>query len=338
MRKIGLVTVVTSLLLLLSYAQAEDHVRFTMDGEDVCVDYLQEELHFYITVESADTAVIAQGINGFVITATGSATYEFVEIRFGPQFEDIGYTVLRDVDGITPDTFVVGFFDIGGLPLLIEELYFTLVINTGPNFGDQICIDSSFVPPALDWIWYGPEVELLPGFVNQDGGNSPYCVNMIELPCASPYFTVVPPDTGLHWLQGCGNLSFGFQAHDPNVACCEFRVLEGPGSIDQTSCTTAVYICPPLTPGTYPVLVEAMSCCNYDYSQFDVVFHEEARPDGDCNCDGGVDIDDVVYLIAYIFSGGYEPHANPDCTGDVDIDDVVYLIAYIFSGGPAPCG
>ncbi len=28
---------------------------------------------------------------------------------------------------------------------------------------------------------------------------------------------------------------------------------------------------------------------------------------------------------------------DSDCSGSVDIDDVVYLINYIFSGGPAPC-
>lgn len=62
---------------------------------------------------------------------------------------------------------------------------------------------------------------------------------------------------------------------------------------------------------------------------------------GDADGSGGVDIDDVVYLIAYIFSGG--PPPTPDlCCGDadglggIDIDDVVYLIAYIFSGGPPP--
>jgi hypothetical protein len=48
----------------------------------------------------------------------------------------------------------------------------------------------------------------------------------------------------------------------------------------------------------------------------------------------------VVYLIAYIFSGGPAPvpyaAGDADCSGDVDIDDVVYLIAYIFSGGPPP--
>jgi hypothetical protein len=62
---------------------------------------------------------------------------------------------------------------------------------------------------------------------------------------------------------------------------------------------------------------------------------------GDCDGSGEVDIDDVVYLIAYIFSEGPPPDPLPvgdvDCSGDVDIDDVVYLIAYIFSEGPPPC-
>ena len=67
---------------------------------------------------------------------------------------------------------------------------------------------------------------------------------------------------------------------------------------------------------------------------------------GDANCSGGmppVDIDDVVYLIEYIFLEGPEPCprrwvGDVNCThGDVDIDDVVYLIAWIFSQGPDPC-
>ena len=61
---------------------------------------------------------------------------------------------------------------------------------------------------------------------------------------------------------------------------------------------------------------------------------------GDADGSSEVDIDDVVYLIAYIFSGGPPPDplesGDADCSGDVDIDDVVYLIAYIFSGGPEP--
>ncbi len=62
---------------------------------------------------------------------------------------------------------------------------------------------------------------------------------------------------------------------------------------------------------------------------------------GDANGDGTVDISDVVYLIAYIFSGGSAPSqllaGDANCDAAVDISDVVYLIAYIFSGGAAPC-
>jgi parallel beta-helix repeat protein len=62
---------------------------------------------------------------------------------------------------------------------------------------------------------------------------------------------------------------------------------------------------------------------------------------GDANSDAAVDISDVVYLIAYIFSGGSAPSpllaGDANCDSAVDISDVVYLIAYIFSGGAAPC-
>ncbi|MFH1359678.1 MAG: dockerin type I repeat-containing protein [Candidatus Omnitrophota bacterium] len=64
---------------------------------------------------------------------------------------------------------------------------------------------------------------------------------------------------------------------------------------------------------------------------------------GDADGSDVVDLDDVVYLIAYIFTGG--PAPEPLETGDadglnsIDLDDVVYLIAYIFTGGPEPvCG
>jgi hypothetical protein len=56
---------------------------------------------------------------------------------------------------------------------------------------------------------------------------------------------------------------------------------------------------------------------------------------------GGVDIDDVVYLINYVFASGPEPvpyeSGDVDCSGGVDIDDIVYLIGYIFSAGYPPC-
>ena len=61
---------------------------------------------------------------------------------------------------------------------------------------------------------------------------------------------------------------------------------------------------------------------------------------GDTDGSGGVDIDDIVFLIAYVFQGGPAPSplsiADVDCSGGIDIDDIVYLIAYVFQGGFAP--
>ncbi len=62
---------------------------------------------------------------------------------------------------------------------------------------------------------------------------------------------------------------------------------------------------------------------------------------GDIDWSGGVDIDDIVYLISYVFQGGEQPYpvesGDVDCSGGVDIDDIVYLIAYVFQGGSEPC-
>lgn len=62
---------------------------------------------------------------------------------------------------------------------------------------------------------------------------------------------------------------------------------------------------------------------------------------GDVDHSGLPDIDDVVYLISYIFADGQQPEpveiGDADCSGAIDIDDVVYLISFIFAGCNAPC-
>ncbi|MCK4655772.1 MAG: hypothetical protein KAT85_02035, partial [candidate division Zixibacteria bacterium] len=71
---------------------------------------------------------------------------------------------------------------------------------------------------------------------------------------------------------------------------------------------------------------------------------EESGPEfvcGDADGSEDVDIDDIVYLISYIFSDGPAPDpieaGEANCSGEIDIDDVVYIINYVFVGGPAPC-
>lgn len=61
---------------------------------------------------------------------------------------------------------------------------------------------------------------------------------------------------------------------------------------------------------------------------------------GDANGDGEITVDDVVYLISYLFKNGSPPQpflaGDATCDGDVTVDDVVYLISYLFRNGPPP--
>jgi hypothetical protein len=61
---------------------------------------------------------------------------------------------------------------------------------------------------------------------------------------------------------------------------------------------------------------------------------------GDANGDGVIDVDDVVYLINYLFIDGPAPDpfaaGDANCDGVVDIADVMYLINYLFLGGSPP--
>jgi hypothetical protein len=62
---------------------------------------------------------------------------------------------------------------------------------------------------------------------------------------------------------------------------------------------------------------------------------------GDADGSGNIDIDDIVFLINYVFN---PPSPAPvpfsmgdaDCSTGIDIDDIVYLIQYVFAGGPSP--
>jgi len=93
----------------------------------------------------------------------------------------------------------------------------------------------------------------------------------------------------------------------------------------------------PVTPFSELVKIQVSDVCNVDTMSFQVT----AYLCGDVNADLSVDISDVVYLIAYIFSGGPAPMplmaGDANCDLTIDISDAVFLIAYIFSGGPAPC-
>jgi hypothetical protein len=57
---------------------------------------------------------------------------------------------------------------------------------------------------------------------------------------------------------------------------------------------------------------------------------------GDANGSGSVDLDDVIFLVEYIFSDGSPPEvwnaADPSGDGQLDIDDVVAVVGWVFLG------
>jgi len=108
-------------------------------------------------------------------------------------------------------------------------------------------------------------------------------------------------------------------------------------------------VCLEKWPDDHMCITERLRCVSIDTTKLKLydgsnTFNCVACQCGDANGDVSVDISDVVFLIAYIFSGGAAPGAciyakgQGDANGDgsVDISDCVYLIAYIFSGGQPP--
>jgi hypothetical protein len=61
---------------------------------------------------------------------------------------------------------------------------------------------------------------------------------------------------------------------------------------------------------------------------------------GDATGDDTINILDISFLIAYLYSGGPAPNplnaADVDGNGDINILDISYLINYLYMGGPEP--
>jgi hypothetical protein len=113
--------------------------------------------------------------------------------------------------------------------------------------------------------------------------------------------------------------------------------------LNDISETSAFQTSAPLIPGyRYYWHVKGWNHCGETSFTIPWSFKPCGTMHGDVNASSIIDIDDVVFLIMYVFAGG--PAPSPEWLGDVncdqltDIDDIVYLISYIFGGGSAPCG
>ncbi|MEC9477080.1 MAG: FG-GAP-like repeat-containing protein [Planctomycetota bacterium] len=88
-----------------------------------------------------------------------------------------------------------------------------------------------------------------------------------------------------------------------------------------------------------------------NYSASSSSFHRNATQVGDIfiradvNTDGGTNVADAIFLLAFLFSGGVDPScldaADTNDDGTVNISDAITLLAVLFSGGgptPDPVG
>lgn len=62
---------------------------------------------------------------------------------------------------------------------------------------------------------------------------------------------------------------------------------------------------------------------------------------GDTNFSGAIDIADLTYFVAFLFTGGSNPEplltaADFGCDGKVEISDLTALVRFLFQAGPAP--
>ncbi|MBU1318842.1 MAG: IPT/TIG domain-containing protein [candidate division Zixibacteria bacterium] len=114
--------------------------------------------------------------------------------------------------------------------------------------------------------------------------------------------------------------------------------------VDSTNGAGSFYFDPDATQANFTYFVTFISSDGTYDDSVTVEFFVQEFVCGDVDGSGDIDIDDVVYLIAWIFTGG--PYPEPLIAADVhrtdcplvvvDIDDVTHLVSYIFTGGAPP--
>ena len=162
--------------------------------------------------------------------------------------------------------------------------------------------------------------------------NPPSLVDNYSQKTVNPYG---PPTDPLYFLA----MNFGQAGIIPPASglfCRMFYKVSGPGTL---TFRTAVHS----TGGSVLMNDYSGSSVPINWLPEEEVgsFNVMAFQPGDANNDGKINITDVIYLVNYLFKGGYAPYpsirGDANCDGYVTVADVVYLINYLFKGGPPPC-
>jgi hypothetical protein len=147
-----------------------------------------------------------------------------------------------------------------------------------------------------------------------------------------------------------GGFEYQFSAYNPfkSTTMIEYEIISGPGDIDpETGLWKFSPVC--VDSGTIYTLEICASNPLYPCPQADTGLHafinlvvtNEVPIMGDANGNGDIDIQDIIFIIAYKYLGGGEPIpsykvADVNADGTVNIFDIVYLLCYLFMNGPEP--
>jgi hypothetical protein len=181
------------IFVMCSTVTAGDYVRIGIDS--IPAGATNYEIPFFIERTCPDPANIAGISNGFVMEATGDVSWTYVSWYRNPVVSSWfflgGLLITNHIDGISPDSFLVGgtSFSTEGLPIVDDMHFFSLFLDIGPE-GGEILIDSSFFPTSGSWKWSSLGCGLggdpdRPIFVDKHGSdaNHPIHITVYEPMC-----------------------------------------------------------------------------------------------------------------------------------------------------------
>jgi hypothetical protein len=250
-----------------------------------------EEFTINIERTCPDPDLILGASNGFVITASGAATWtfeSFIKYHDFDWWNIDGLLLTNGIDGVSPDTFLVGGSAVppGGMPVVSsDEPYFGIVLEIGCVLDEigEICIDSAHGPAYGAWKWVdltcgqggAPDRPLFLCGPNGDDIH-PCCFEIWGLACTSPYINVTPTGNVIE-VGVCDTATFQFDAYpgmdglDP-ATIIGWEVISGIGTINDTGFYSASI--PLGGGGDYEVTIEVENncLCHFDDYTFTVRF------------------------------------------------------------------
>ncbi len=280
-------------LMMLSFAPTHAVSEIVLD--DVTGLYSDDavnagcSIEFTFRLTNTDGNTIYGFCNGFRVWTHryGAYTNNFGSVSGGTL--PLGWDTLFDlafsihafsVDGMGEDT--VGF---SGARLMgpgiadgfDQQVWWVRATPYWEGDGDTLCIDSSWFPPGGSWLW-----ATTPGGTIYPTWYGPHCFSVYACPCGPPHFTNCVDSLIYHHCD-CDTAEYTFCADDPLSNPphypLTFKLLEGPGMINQISDTCAVWS---YVPSSYDygtsrsITVEASDPYNCGICTVDLIFANDA--------------------------------------------------------------